>query len=202
MTDDLLAAREQSVPPQRATRHDGRRVEYGLRLVTATALVVDSYMHAHDAGFYDFRNGGAITQGNLFRIEAAIAALVAVVLLVWRRRFVLLVAFAVSASALGAVLLYTYVDVGTLGPVPNMYEPTWTVPGKAITAWAEGVAVVTSAVGVADGYLRRHRTRPRRVTSSAGMSRQRRRRRPRDTPLLLPIVKWCRSQSQKPGKSG
>jgi len=30
----------------------------------------------------------------------------------------------VAASALGAVLLYRYVDVGSLSPLPNMYENT------------------------------------------------------------------------------
>ena len=52
------------------------------------------------------------------------------------------------ASALGAVLLYRYVDVGTLGPLPDMYENTWQVPGKLLSAYAEGAAVVFATLGL------------------------------------------------------
>jgi hypothetical protein len=53
----------------------------------------------------------------------------------------------VAASAFGAVVLYRYVDVGRLGPLPNMYEPTWAPPGKAASAWAEGAGIILAAAG-------------------------------------------------------
>ncbi|MFD6248329.1 hypothetical protein ACFWGG_24665, partial [Streptomyces roseolus] len=34
-------------------------------------------------------------------------------------------AWTVAAGGLAALLLYRYVDVGELGPLPNMYEPAW-----------------------------------------------------------------------------
>jgi hypothetical protein len=40
----------------------------------------------------------------------------------------------VGASALAAVLLYRYVDLGPLGPLPDMYENTWQVPGKLLSS--------------------------------------------------------------------
>jgi hypothetical protein len=39
-------------------------------------------------------------------------------------------------------------DVSQLGPLPNMYENTWQVPGKLLSAWAEGAAVVLSGLGL------------------------------------------------------
>ena len=66
-------------------------------------------------------------------------------------------AFLVAASALAAVVLYRYVDVGAIGPFPNLYEPTWQVPGKLTSAYAEGIAVLLSAVGVGLTRSRRHR---------------------------------------------
>jgi len=52
------------------------------------------------------------------------------------------------------VLLYRYVDVETIGPLPDMYEPTWEVPGKPLSAYPEGGAAVLSALGSALGTRR------------------------------------------------
>jgi len=54
----------------------------------------------------------------------------------------------VGASGLAAVLLYRYVDLGALGPLPNMYENTWQVPGKLLSAYAEGAAIVLAGLGL------------------------------------------------------
>lgn len=53
-----------------------------------------------------------------------------------------------------AVLLYRYVNVGALGPLPDMYENTWQVPGKLVSAVAEGAVIVLAGLG-----LRSHRRR-------------------------------------------
>ncbi|MFI9723114.1 hypothetical protein ACIHFE_26250 [Streptomyces sp. NPDC052396] len=118
-----------------------------LRLLTAAGLAVDAYVHADLAEAYDPVRGG-ISQGTLFRIEAAAAALAALLVLVGgRNRVVWAFAFLVAASALGAVLLYRYVDVGALGPLPHMHEPAW-YPKKTVSAVAEAVAAVAAAVGL------------------------------------------------------
>ena len=65
-----------------------------------------------------------------------------------------------SASAAGAVLLYTYVDVGALGPLPDMYEATWALPGKRASAMAETAATLLALVGLAVAL----RTRPRALS--------------------------------------
>ncbi|MFE7308689.1 hypothetical protein ACFU8A_29755 [Streptomyces sp. NPDC057546] len=115
-------------------------------MVTAAALAVNAYVHADLASAFD-PVGQQISQGTLFRLEAAAASLAALlVLLLGRRRPVWVFAFLVSVSALGAVLLYRYVNVGTLGPLPNMYEPVWW-PKKTASAIAEAVGAVTSLAG-------------------------------------------------------
>jgi hypothetical protein len=119
-----------------------------LGVATAALLGIDAYVHVHDAAFYDAVRTSVISQGALFRLEAAVATLIAVVLLIRPSRFWFAAALVVAASAFGAVMLYTYVDVGTLGPLPNMFEPTWALPGKALSAWAEGAGVILAAAGL------------------------------------------------------
>ena len=108
------------------TRPDSghRRLRTVARLLAATGLAADAYLHAHLAERYDAVSA-ALSQGTLFRIEAAIAALAALLLLVWRRPLADAFAWTVAAGGLAALLLYRYVDVGELGPLPNMYEPAW-----------------------------------------------------------------------------
>ena len=119
-----------------------------LGAATAVSLGIDSYVHAHDAAFYDAVRTSVISQGALFRLEAAVAALIAAVLLIRPSRFWWAAALVVTASAFGAVVLYRYVDVGQLGPLPNMFEPTWALPGKAVSAWAEGAGILLSTAGL------------------------------------------------------
>jgi hypothetical protein len=59
------------------------------------------------------------------------------------------------------VFYYTYVDVGALGALPNMYEPTWALPGKRLAAVAEAAATVTAALGLAVVVHARRRHRGR-----------------------------------------
>jgi hypothetical protein len=119
-----------------------------IRLLTAAALGLDAYVHATNASFYDPAQGGFITEGNLFRAEALVAGLVALAILVRPTLAAWAAALLVAASALAAVVLYRYVNVGPLGPIPNLYEPTWQSPGKLLSAYAEGSAVVLASVGL------------------------------------------------------
>lgn len=122
-----------------------------LRLLVAGGLGVDAWVHARLAPGYDAnRQAGGLSQGDLFLAEAVVAAAAALlVLVVVRRRaraaglVVAALAFLVSASALGALLLSVYHEVGAIGPLPDMYEPFW-FPDKTLAAVAEGVAVAAS----------------------------------------------------------
>ncbi|MGH3860494.1 hypothetical protein [Actinokineospora sp.] len=53
-------------------------------------------------------------------------------------------ALLVSAASLAAVVASVYVDLGAIGPFPNMYEPAWH-SDKTISAIAEAVSTVTAA---------------------------------------------------------
>jgi hypothetical protein len=131
-----------------------------LRLLAAAGLAVDAFVHADLAGRYDL--GGTISQSTLFLIQGALAAAAALGLVVRGRRLEAAFGFVVSAAALGAVLLYRYVDVGRLGPLPNMYEPIWYTE-KTLSAIAEGVALVACAALLAlRQWARMRRRRERR----------------------------------------
>src|SRR3954447_21446526 len=111
--------------PQRRRPRAGL-VSWLLRGLTAAGLLVDAYVHARLVGRYAPNQGtAALSQGDLFRVEAAVAVLAAAALLAFDRRTTWLLAFFVSASALSGLLLYRYHDPGFLGPLPDMYEPIW-----------------------------------------------------------------------------
>lgn len=118
-------------------------IRTGLMAVVIAALAIDAYVHLHLASSYDSVGSGFLTEGNLFRIEGSVAIVAAVALLVRPRWYTALLAFVVTAGGVGAVLLYTYVDVGKIGPIPDAYEPVW-FPEKTWSAWAEGVGAVAA----------------------------------------------------------
>lgn len=114
-----------------------------LRLIAAAGLAVDAYVHTDLSGRYA-SSGGSISESTLFLIQASLAAAAALGLVVRGRRPEAAFGFVIAALALGAVLLYRYNDVGTLGPLPDMYDPAWYTE-KTVSAIAEAVAVVACA---------------------------------------------------------
>ena len=136
--------------PQASEAAPGRRQRRAakliLRLLVAAALAVDAYVHADLAPLYDAIHA-SVSQGDLFRVEAGVASAGALIVLAYGRRAGFALALLVAVSALGAILLYRYVDVGTLGPIPNMYEPAW-FPEKTTAAVAEAAATVLAAGGL------------------------------------------------------
>jgi uncharacterized membrane protein (GlpM family) len=120
--------------------------------VVVAGLAVDAYVHLHLASTFDPIRA-TISQGQLFRIEGYAAILSAAFLLIRPGRLSAAVAAVVAGGGLAAVLLYAAVDVGQIGPVPNMYDPSWSalkiwsVVGQAAAAIA---AVVLLAIGVRD----------------------------------------------------
>ena len=136
-----------TVPLHRGARARSVIGSWTLRIATAAALGIDAVVHWQNASAYDAVTG-TISQGQLFRVEAALAVAVGLLVLVRPRPSSWLAALLVAASALAAVVLYRYVDVGALGPLPDMYENTWQVPGKLLSAYAEGAAVVLAGLGL------------------------------------------------------
>jgi glucan phosphoethanolaminetransferase (alkaline phosphatase superfamily) len=152
------ASRSPAVHAATRTRAGVSVGERLLALVTAGLLGVDAYVHLHDAAKYDGFKSSVMTEGDLFRIQAVVAIVVGVLVLIWPRIITWLLSLLVAGSAAVAVTLYTYVNVGELGPLPNLYENTWHQPGKIASAIAEAVAALLSIVGL----LLAARTRRRR----------------------------------------
>ncbi|HSP38762.1 MAG TPA: hypothetical protein VLR26_13520 [Frankiaceae bacterium] len=150
----------------RATRRPTTAVVLRLlALAVAACLVVDAWVHLRDAADYDAVRTSMLSQATLFRIEGVVALALAVALLRWPQRLLWVAAVGVLASALGAVLAYTSVDVGQLGPVPDMYEPTWQLPGKVASAWAEGTGLGLALTGLLVAHLGVIRNRRRAQVS-------------------------------------
>ncbi|MGI5348056.1 hypothetical protein ACQEU8_07645 [Streptomyces sp. CA-250714] len=150
-----------STPPPAPHGQAYRIVQGGARALSAGGLGVNAYIHATIADQYDAVSEG-ISQGDLFRIEAGLAALAALLVLVWWRTVSDAFAWLVSAGGLALLLLYAYVDVGTLGPIPNMYEPAW-FDDKRLTVVAQGVTLVMSTF-----LLIGHSRRSRRLVTDVG----------------------------------
>lgn len=132
--------------PARASLHPSQLVRGVLRVLVAGALVLDAVVHLRLAANYQLAAPGGIGQGNLFRIEAVIALAVALYVIVRGSKLAYAASFLVLVSALVAVVLYRYVDVPAIGPIPSMYEPIWFFQ-KTLSAVAEGVGAVLAAIG-------------------------------------------------------
>ena len=116
-----------------------------LTVIVAAGLAIDAYVHLDLASTYDVVKTSTLSQGDLFRVEAALAIVAGVALLVRPRRYTAWFAFLVSAGGVAAVLVYRWVDVSKLGPLPNMYEPYW-YGEKTLSLVAEAIAAVAAAV--------------------------------------------------------
>jgi hypothetical protein len=116
------------------------RISLAFAVLAAIGLLYDAKVHLHLAGNYD-AIGSTITQGWLFRVEAIVAIAAAIAVLVSDRRVVWAAAGLTGLAGLVAVLLYRYVDVGAIGPIPNMYEPVW-FGEKLHSAYAEGAVAL------------------------------------------------------------
>jgi hypothetical protein len=116
-------------------------VHITLRVLAAAALAVSAYVHLHLAHRYAYP--GTINGTDLFRAQGVTAAVVAAVLVVTGHRWAWLAAAALGLASFAAVMLYRYVDVGAIGPLPNMYDATWRPsPDKLLSAVAEAAVAL------------------------------------------------------------
>jgi hypothetical protein len=133
-------------------QHD--RPLWVLRIGVAAALAVSAVIHVQLAPGYQQAAPGGIGQGTLFLVQAGAAALAAVAVLFKGSHLGFAAAAVVALSSLAAVILYRYVQVPALGPLPSMYEPVW-YTAKTITAVAEAAAGALAVTG----YALLHRSR-------------------------------------------
>jgi hypothetical protein len=131
--------------------------EWVLTLLAVAGLVLDAVVHLDLAPDFADVKTSTLSQADIFRVESVVALVVAAALLVRPRRSTALAVFVVAASAAVAVVLYRYVDVGTIGPIPNMYDPYWEPTGKWLSAVAEVVAALASGALVGMWWPSRER---------------------------------------------
>ncbi|MCO4253584.1 hypothetical protein [Pseudarthrobacter raffinosi] len=137
-----------------------------LRVGVAAGLVVSAVIHVQLAPGYQQAAPGGIGQGTLFLVQAGAAVLAAVFVLVTGSRAAFASAAVVALSSLAAVILYRYVQVPAIGPLPSMYEPVW-YAAKVVSAVAEAVA---GALAVA-GYALLHKNQSGSGTAARGRGR-------------------------------
>lgn len=115
-----------------------------LVVITVAGLVVDAIVHFNLASAFENNKTSVLSEADIFRIDATLAIIAAVALLVRPRRYTAAFAFVVALAGTVAVLVYRYVDVGAFGPIPNMYDPYWQPVGKVLSVIGEAIAAVTS----------------------------------------------------------
>lgn len=130
---------------------------WALTSLVVLGLAVDAYTHFDLAAQYQFTRTATVSQETLFRIEAVLALLAAVAVIVRANIWTALLAIAVAGGGLALLLVYRYVNVGQLGPIPNMYEPLW-FREKSWSAAGEAVATLAALALLAGVVTRRRRT--------------------------------------------
>ena len=146
----------------------GVYISVALRLLTALALFIDAGVHLFLAPGYNNAPPGGISQGTLFLLEAAAALVVGIYVLVRGSRAAYALALLVAASAFAAVMLYYFVDIPAIGPIPAMYDPVWFF-SKTLSAVAEGIGTLLAIAGLVRAAPRRPPAVVERPTPRPGM---------------------------------
>lgn len=128
-------------------RSPNTKLELLVRALVVLALAVDALIHFRLAENFQLAVPGGIGGGTLFRLQAGAAVLSGVFLAVRGSRWAYALAGLVLLSAFVAIMLYRYVDVPTIGPIPAMYEPIWYFE-KSLSAVATGVGAVLAGAGL------------------------------------------------------
>jgi hypothetical protein len=119
-------------------------VRWSLTAVVVVGLAIDAVSHLDVAHNYVYNATSTVSEATLFRVEAGLALAAALALIVWASRWTFAASFAIATGGLVLLVLYRYCDVGKVGPLPDMYEPTWDVPGKKWSVVGEIIAILGS----------------------------------------------------------
>jgi len=129
-----------------------------LRVLSAVALAVSGYVHLHLAHRYGYP--GTITGEQLFIAQGVTALVLAAAILVTGNRWVWAAGALLGLASFAAVMTYRYVDLGAIGPLPNMYDATWQPsPEKMLSAIAEITVPLCFVLAMAAGHARRNAAR-------------------------------------------
>lgn len=115
-----------------------------LTAIAVAGLAVDAYVHFDLASAFKFNKTSTLSETDLFRAEAIGAVVAGAALLLRPRRYTAALAALVAGGGTAAVIVYRYVDVGKIGPIPDMYDPFWAPFEKNLSVWAEATATVAA----------------------------------------------------------
>lgn len=118
--------------------------QWMLTALVVLGLAVDAFVHFDLASAFEGNRTSVLSEAQIFRAQSIVAIIVALGVLVRPRRYTAVLAFLVAASALIAVVLYRFVDIGAIGPIPNMYDPYWGPIGKVLSLIGEALAAVAA----------------------------------------------------------
>jgi hypothetical protein len=139
---------DMSTPVATTTRRTDR-TGLALRIIGAVALGFSAYLHFRIASDDPplFQDGGIRLSG-LFVAQAIAATLVSLWVLFQGSRLAWLAFAAVALASLAALVISTYVEIPSIGPLPLIHDPAW-YTDKVLAALAAGVASVAALVALA-----------------------------------------------------
>ncbi|BDZ44904.1 hypothetical protein [Naasia aerilata] len=115
-----------------------------LAAVSAAGLVASAAVHLSLAATFDANPGTLLSQGALFRIQAGVDVVAALVLLILRTRWSAALAAVVAAGGAGILAVTTVLAVdGTRVGLPYLFEPGW-YPAKTGAFVAQLVALAAA----------------------------------------------------------
>lgn len=118
-----------------------------LRVLGAAALAVSGWLH-YDLAAGPLVSDGQVTLAGLFIVQAVVAGLVALWVLVRGDRWSWVAVLVVGLASLVALVLSVYVRIPSIGPFPVLYEPLWYAE-KVVAAVSAGAAAVVALVALA-----------------------------------------------------
>ncbi|PZS17507.1 MAG: hypothetical protein DLM57_08285 [Pseudonocardiales bacterium] len=124
---------------------------WGLVVVIVVGLGIDAYTHLDLADIYSGNKTSTVSQASLFRIEAVLAILAALAVIVRPSRWTATLAALVAGGGAFVLLLYRFVNVGKIGPLPDMSEPFWYTK-KSLSLTGELIALLGALALLAHGY--------------------------------------------------
>jgi len=119
-------------------------MQVALIAIVVIGLAIDAWVHFDLASAFKNNKTSTLNEAELFRAEAVGAIVAALALAIRPRRWTAALAFIVAGGGTALVVLYRYVNVGSFGPIPNMYDPFWGPAGKTLSVWGEAIAALAA----------------------------------------------------------
>ena len=137
-----------------STNQIRRRV---LPAFVAVALILNAWIHLRLAGPFDANPGALLSQGALFRIQAVVDIVAAIMLMVRPRAWAAFLAFAVAAGGAAVLLVTSVLPLdGTAVGLPYLFEPAW-YPAKQTSFVFQLLAAALAAVLLLRAFPSRRR---------------------------------------------